>query len=98
MFITFNVSKKHLVQINDYENTFNDVRQKSTIIHILTYNSNHMFELGRERKKFLKTGNKINTVAYLALSQGGYEIFEKGHRRKMMKFLIIVYFHNSVAL
>ena len=57
-----------------------------------------MFELGRERKKFLKTGNKINTVAYLALSQGGYEIFEKGHRRKMMKFLIIVYFHNSVAL
>ena len=26
------------------------------------------------------------------------EIFEKGHRHKMMKFLIIVYFHVSMAL
>ena len=37
-------------------------------------------------------------VAYLALSRGECGIFEKGHRYKMMKFLIIVYFHVSMAL
>ena len=28
----------------------------------------------------------------------GCEILEKGHKHKMMKFLIIVYFHVSIAL
>ena len=37
-------------------------------------------------------------MAHLALSQGRCEIFEKGHNHKFMKFLIIVYFHVSMAL
>ena len=36
------------------------------------------------------------SLAYLALSQGGCEIFEKGHGNKMMKFLLIVYFHGTM--
>ena len=39
-------------------------------------------------------------VSYLALSEVGCENFEKRHRHKMMKlmkFLIIVYFHVSMA-
>ena len=39
-----------------------------------------------------------HSVAQLALSQGGCKIFEKGNRDKLMKFLIIAYFHVSMAL
>ena len=40
----------------------------------------------------------FHAESYLALIQGGCEIFEKGHRHKIMKFLIIVHFHVSIAL
>ena len=36
------------------------------------------------------------SLAYPALSQGGCEIFEKGNSNKMMKFLLIVYFHGTM--
>ena len=35
------------------------------------------------------------SVTHLALSEGGCEIFGKRHSNKMIKFLLIVYFHHT---
>ena len=37
----------------------------------------------------------VPSVAYLALSERGCEIFGKRHNNKMIKFLLIVYFHGT---
>ena len=35
------------------------------------------------------------SVAYLALSKGGCKIFGKRHSHKMIKFILIIYFHGT---
>lgn len=55
-----------------------------------------LFPIEGERITEKEADKRVKTsVAYLALCEGGCEIFGKKHSNKMIKFLLIEYFHGT---